>query len=142
MLDVVRMSQLRQLAKPFPQSVQMPAPGGFGGVYVPWSVKAEKLLATVGPFSWEIVQQITDADGTLTGLIGRLTVTVDGVTVSVDGVGDVERPDILANNGTRAKHAESDALSRAASKVGCGLHLWSGESYRLNRALDRNEADT
>lgn len=141
MLGVVPMKQLRQLAKPFPQSVQKPAPGGFGGVYVPWSVKAEKLLATVGPFSWEIVQQIHDADGTLTGVVGRLTATVDGQTVSVDGCGDVERPEILANNGTRAKHAESDALGRAMSKLGCGLHLWSAESYRLDRALERIEAD-
>lgn len=141
MLDVVPMKQLRQLAKPFPQSVQMPAPGGFGGVYVPWSVKAEKVLATLGPFSWEIVQQIHDADGTLTGLVGRLTVTVDDQTVSVDGVGDIERSDLVANNGTRAKHCESDAFSRAVSKLGCGLHLWSGSSYRLDRALDRVEAD-
>ncbi len=141
MLGFVPMKQLRQLAKPFPQSVQMPAPGGFGGVYVPWSVKAEKVLATLGPFSWEIVQQIHDADGTLTGLVGRLTVTVDGQTVSVDGCGDIERHDIVANNGTRAKHCESDAFSRAASKLGCGLHLWSGSSYRLDRALERMEAD-
>lgn len=139
MLDVVPMTeQLRKLAKPFPEVLQKAAPGGFGGTYVPWSIKVEKLLATVGPFSWEVVEYIHDPDGTLTGITGRLTVTVDGQQVTVDGCGDVERPEILANNGTRAKHAESDAIGRAASKLGLGLHLWSGEWFRLYAALGRD----
>ena len=128
--------QLQALAKPFPQSLVERAPGGFGD-YVTWSVKVEKLLATVGPFDWSIIREITDPDGTITGCIGQLSLTVDGVRVTVQGAGDVERPDILANNGTRLKHAESDALSRAASKVACGLSLWSQDKYRLDRALQR-----
>ena len=133
--------QLQQLAKPFPQSLIERAPGGFGD-YVKWSVKVEKLLATVGPFSWEIVREITDPDGTITGCVGRLTVQFeDGRIVTVDGAGDVERPEIIGSNGTRLKHAESDAIGRAASKLGLGLHLWSQASYRLDRALDRNEAN-
>jgi len=132
--------QLKALAKPFPQSVVERAPGGFGD-FVTWSVKVEKLLATVGPFSWRIVREITDPDGTITGCVGLLTLTIDGVAVEVEGAGDVERPDILRNNGTRLKHAESDALSRAASKVSCGLSLWSQERYRLDRALERKTGD-
>ena len=131
-------AQLKALAKPFPSSVVERAPGGFGD-FVTWSVKVEKLLASVGPFDWCILREITDPDGTITGCVGRLTLTIDGRTVSVEGAGDVERPDILANNGTRLKHAESDALSRAASKVSCGLSLWSQDKYRLDRALERNE---
>lgn len=131
--------QLQQLAKPFPDSLIERAPGGFGD-YVKWSVKVEKLLATVGPFTWELVREITDPDGTITGVVGRLTVEVDGRLVSVDGAGDVERPDILNNNGTRLKHAESDAIGRAASKLGVGLSLWSQDRYRLNHALNRQEA--
>ncbi len=131
-------AQLKALAKPFPSSLVERAPGGFGD-FVTWSVKVEKLLASVGPFDWCIVREITDPDGTITGCVGRLTLTIDGRTVSVEGAGDVERPDILANNGTRLKHAESDALSRAASKVSCGLSLWSQDKYRLDRALDRND---
>lgn len=131
-------AQLKALAKPFPSSLVERAPGGFGD-YVTWSVKVEKLLATVGPFSWRIVREITDPDGTITGCVGLLSLTIDGVAVEVEGAGDVERPDILANNGTRLKHAESDALSRAASKVSCGLSLWSQDKYRLDRALERNE---
>ena len=130
--------QLKALAKPFPSSLVERAPGGFGD-YVTWSVKVEKLLATVGPFSWRIVREITDPDGTITGCVGRLSLKVDDVLVEVEGAGDVERPDILANNGTRLKHAESDALSRAASKLGCGLSLWSQDKYRLDRALERND---
>jgi len=131
--------QLQQLAKPFPDSLIERAPGGFGD-YVKWSVKVEKLLATVGPFTWELVREITDPDGTITGVVGRLTVEVDGRLVSVDGAGDVERPDILSNNGTRLKHAESDAIGRAASKLGVALSLWSQSRYRLNHALNRQEA--
>jgi len=131
--------QLQQLAKPFPQSLIERAPGGFGD-YVKWSVKVEKLLATVGAFDWEIVREITDPDGTITGCVGRLTVEVDGRTVTVEGAGDVERPEIIGSNGTRLKHAESDAIGRAATKLGLGLHLWSQDRYRLDRALDRNEA--
>ena len=74
------MTELRELAKPFPSSLVERAPGGFGD-FVTWSVKVEKLLATVGPFDWCIVREITDPDGTITGAVGRLTVTVDGVTV-------------------------------------------------------------
>jgi hypothetical protein len=131
-------AQLKALAKPFPSSLVERAPGGFGD-YVTWSVKVEKLLASVGPFSWRIVREITDPDGTITGCVGLLSLNIDGVAVEVEGAGDVERPDILANNGTRLKHAESDALSRAASKVSCGLSLWSQDKYRLDRALERNE---
>ena len=131
--------QLQQLAKPFPDSLIERAPGGFGD-YVKWSVKVEKLLATVGPFTWELVREITDPDGTITGVVGRLTVEVDGRLVSVDGAGDVERPDILSNNGTRLKHAEADAIGRAASKLGVALSLWSQSRYRLNHALNRQEA--
>jgi len=131
-------AQLKALAKPFPSSLVERAPGGFGD-FVTWSVKVEKLLASVGPFDWCILREITDPDGTITGCVGRLTLTIDGRTVSVEGAGDVERPDILANNGTRLKHAESDALSRACSKAGVALSLWSQDKYRLDRALDRND---
>ena len=131
-------AQLKALAKPFPSSLVERAPGGFGD-FVTWSVKVEKLLASVGPFDWCIVREITDPDGTITGAVGRLTLTIDGRTVSIEGAGDVERPDILANNGTRLKHAESDALSRACSKAGVALSLWSQDKYRLDRALERND---
>jgi hypothetical protein len=132
--------QLQALARPFPTSLVERAPGGFGD-YVKWSVKVEKLLATLGPFTWEIVREIVEPDGTLSGCVGRLTVEIDGRTVSVDGAGDVERPELLNNNGTRLKHCESDALGRAAAKLGCGLSLWSQDRYRLDRALVSKAGD-
>ena len=98
-------------------------------------------MSQVGDIGTTIKATITDQDGTITGCVGRLTVEVDGRTVTVEGAGDVERPDIIGNNGTRLKHAESDAIGRAATKLGLGLHLWSQDRYRLDRALDRNEAD-
>tara|TARA_R110002020_G_scaffold474377_1_gene705529 strand:- start:3490 stop:3909 length:420 start_codon:yes stop_codon:yes gene_type:complete len=132
--------ELQQLAKKFPSALIQQNPNGFGD-YVKHSVVCEKLLAVIGPFTWEIVREITDADGTLSGCIGRLTCEIDGRTVSVDGAGDVERTEILSNNGTRLKHAESDALKRAAARLGCGTHLWSGVQYRLDRALAQKADD-
>ena len=115
------MTQLAQLAKRFPSSTirQVPVGGGVKADYVPASVVVEKLLAVCGPFSWHV-------RGTPDGhVIGSLTVTIDGREVTVEGVGE----------GSDLKSAESDALKRAARMCGVGLHLWSQDLYRLDRAL-------
>jgi hypothetical protein len=60
---------------------------------------------------------------------------VDGDFVTVTEVGDVEHPS--GNNGSNLKNASSDALKRCAMRLGCGLHLWSGENFYLDRALEK-----
>jgi len=51
--------------------------------------------------------------------VGKLTVEVDGKLVTVTSIGDVEHDQ--KNDGSNAKHAESDAFKRCAMKLGLGL---------------------
>ena len=121
------MSQLAALSKKFPPSTirQVPVGGGVTADYVPASVVIEKLLAILGPFSWHV-------RGTPDGhVVGALTLHIDGREVTVEGVGE----------GSDLKSAESDALKRAARMVGVGLHLWSQDLYRLDRALRETDDD-
>jgi hypothetical protein len=113
--------QLAALAKKFPASVihQVPVGGGKNADFVAASLCIEKVLAVCGPYSWS-VRVMGPAL-----VIGTLTVEIDGRTVSVDGVGA----------GGDEKVAESDAFKRAAKHIGVALHLWSGDDYRLDRAL-------
>ena len=128
--------QLAALAKPFPSSLIQKNPTGFGS-YVKHSVVVEKLLAVVGPFDFKIIREIRDADsGHICGVVGELSAEVDGRRVTVQDAGDCERPENWPHDGARLKDACSDALKRCAMRgLGVGLHLWSGDQYRLDRAL-------
>ena len=119
--------QLAALAKKFPPALvhSRTVGGGREADYVPASVVVEKLLATVGPIGWQVDVKLGDP----VVCIGSLTCEIDGRQVTVQGVGE----------DTDAKSAESDALKRAARMVGCGLHLWSQDDYRLDRALRTDE---
>jgi hypothetical protein len=148
--------QLRALARPFTRSQVKRKPGKGGGDYVEHNTVTERLLWIVGPFSTRIVEVIrgdvpewVDSKGkahppipnAVVGVILRLTVTIDGREVSVEGAGDVGSPHNWEHDGQRLKDAESDGIKRAAMRIGCGLHLWSQESYFLPQALD-HETDT
>lgn len=153
-------SQLAQLAKPFPDRLIHSNPSG-GGQYVKHSTVNEKLLATVGPFTWECVQVIRGyvperkpnpngksqraKEGTpemtaaVVGYIGRLTLTIDGRTVSIEETGDCEEPANWPHDGARLKDASSDAFKRCAMRAGVALHLWSQQEFILYHALTREE---
>lgn len=136
------MSQLADLARPYASHlVKEPAPGKYGN-YVSTHVVKQKLLAVLGPYSSEIVQTIRDGD-VITGCVLRLTCVVDGREVSVTGAGDVENPDTKKTNGARLKDAESDALKRAATHLGVGLHLYAKEptDFFLHEVLTKREAE-
>ena len=85
--------------------------------------------------------QIVDAvflglDSNGTGQYGnwyKYSLKVDGKEVTVTAIGDVENDQ--GNDGTNAKHAESDAFKRCAMKIGLGLHLWAGDEYYLDKKL-------
>ena len=132
------MSQLHELARPFPDSLVKQKPGKFAASYVEHSVISQRLLEVVGPHDFAVDRIITNSDGTLVGCTATLTVEVDGRTVSVTEVGDVEHPS--GNNASNLKNASSDALKRCAMRLGCGLHLWSQENYYLEKALAKREA--
>ena len=127
---------LYQLSRPFPEAMIVKKPGGkFQADYVAHGVITSRLLEVLGPFDWFIAKVITNADGIAVGCVGRLEVTVDGRPVVVEEVGDVEQAS--ANSATNLKMASSDALKRAAMRLGLGLHLWVGEHYYLDRALEK-----
>lgn len=131
------MSDLAELARPFPASYVKQKPGKFAADYVEHSLIVQRLLEVVGPYTFRVVETVTNADGTVTGCLAELSCVVDGREVSVVEVGDVEHPS--GNNGTNLKNAASDAIKRCAMRLGLGLHLWAQDSYYLDRALDRRE---
>ena len=131
------MSELAELARPFPSSLVKQKPGKFAASYVEHSVIVQRLLEVVGPFTFRVDELIRDADGTVSGCLASLEVTVDGREVVVREVGDVEHP--TSNAGQNAKSAASDALKRCAARLGLGLHLWAGDNYYLDKALAKRE---
>jgi len=128
---------LYQLARPFPDSMVVKKPGGkFQADYVAHGVITSRLLEVLGPFDWSIAKVITNPEGVAVGCIGRLEVVVDGRPVVIEEVGDCEQ--VSANSASNLKMASSDALKRAAMRLGLGLHLWVGEEhYYLHRALEK-----
>ena len=133
------MSQLRELSKPFPESLVKQKPGKFAAAFVSHADVGQRLLEVLGPYSFEVKQMITNPDGMVTGCLATLTCTIDGREVRIPEVGDVERPG--ESNGAAGKTASSDALKRCAMRLGVGLHLWSQDNYYLDRALDKREKD-
>ena len=147
------MSQLHALAKPFHGKYVQKAPQGKYGDYVSHSTINERLLQAVGPFTFELVQVVRGhaeeiktnkktyaarADAVV-GVVARLTVTIDGREVSIEEVGAEDSP-AMKGDGDNLKTSMSDALKRCAMRLGLGLHLWSGDLYFLDRALERDAA--
>ena len=118
--------QLEALAKRFPSSLVQQLPGkGWAADYVSWSSVQEKLLSVLGPVSWRTLDRWETS--TRVFVTVELVAAVDGDTVTVQATGEADGSDYLT--------AESRARCRAAALIGCGLHLWSGDLYRLDRAL-------
>lgn len=131
-------SQAARLAKPVPAAFvsQVPAGGGRKADYVSHAVITEILLAVVGPFTWE-VREVRDKTGAITGAFGTLRCEVDGRWVSITEVGDTTGQE--TSEGGALKNAASDALKRAAMRLGLGLSLWSGaDAYFLHRQLTKD----
>jgi len=99
----------------------------------------QRILEVLGPHSFEVKREITNADGVVTGCLAALSVTVDGMPVVVMEVGDVEHPS--SNNAANLKNAASDAYKRCAMRLGVGLHLWAGDNYYLDKALEKRGQD-
>jgi hypothetical protein len=132
--------QLYELSRPFPQSLVKQKPGKFAASYVEHSVVVQRLLEVVGPFTFRVDELIRDADGVVCGCLASLEVVIDGTPVVIREVGDVEHPQ-TGNAGGNAKSAASDAMKRCAARLGVGLHLWSGDNYYLDKALEKRQAN-
>ena len=152
------MTQLHDLAKPFPARVVHDNPSG-GGSYVAHHLYVQRLLIHLGGYSFERVDIIRGAvagkppnpngssqrakDGTpdledaVVGVVCRLTVEVDGRTMVIEDVGDCESPHNWPHDGARMKDAMSDALKRCCARIGLGTHLYarSPDEYVLSRVL-------
>ena len=133
------MTQLQQLAEPFPPGLIKAPPKGKYGEYVPHSAVTERLLAVVGPFGTRIAEVIYDYDYNVVGCILELAVNIDGERVYVQEAGDADNPGGRKNNGALLKDASSDAIKRCAMRLGLGLHLWSQADYFLDDMLGDDE---
>ena len=143
---------LYNLSRPVPKKFIKPAPVGKFGTFVPHYVVTQILLANVGPFDWELVQilrgdstgKIKGREVTVTnvivGAVYRLTCYVDGSRVQIEEVGELDAY-TKGNDGARLKHASSDALKRAAMRLGVAIQLWckTGDEHFLPEFL-RDEA--
>jgi len=125
--------QLIRLAKKFPDKlVSQIKKGTHTEDYVNHSVIAQRLLQVVGPFDWDV--DVIYSEGKPVACKGTLKVTIDGKEVSVAGIG-TDQNNKGKDDGDIIKEMESDALKRAASKVGVGLHLWAQKQYFLSTQL-------
>ena len=132
-MDEKKPIQLIRLAKKFPEKlVSQIKKGTHTEDYVSHSVVAQRLLQVVGPFDWDV--DVIYSDGIPVACKGTLKVTGDGREVSVAGIG-TDQNNKGKDNGDIIKEMESDALKRAASKVGVGLHLWAQKQYFLSAQL-------
>jgi len=130
------MSDLSELARKFPDSLVKQKPGKFAASYVEHSVIVQRLLEVVGPFNFTVDKLITEPDGKVSGCFATLECWIDGDFITITEVGDVEN---LNNqtNGAAGKMAASDALKRCCARIGLGTHLWSGDNYYLDKALEK-----
>lgn len=137
--------QITVLARPFPDRLVHQNPSGGGrGDYVSHSAVTEKLLAVLGGYSYEVVEVFRgkvkgkdELGEVVVGCLGHLTVRVDGQVYDITEVGDCEMPGNWPHDGARLKDASSDAIKRAAARLGLGLHLWAQQDYFLDGFLDK-----
>ena len=132
------MSDLFNLSRPFQARFIQEKPGSFKASYVPHSTVVEHLLGILGPFNQEVKEMIRNSEGQIEGAIVRFTFTIDGEVVVIEEAGAVERK--APNAGEAMKDCISDAVKRAASRIGLGTHLWS-DQYILHDVLSRREEE-
>ncbi len=149
---------LYTLSLPVPRKYIKPAPQGKFGSFVPHQVVTQMLLATVGPFDWELVQllkgdssgvikrgkpdeRLIELEDVIVGAVYRLTCYIDDTRVRIEEVGETDAY-LKSNEGARLKHASSDALKRCAMRLGVAIQLWckTGEEHLLPRVL-KDEAE-
>lgn len=131
------MSDLLKLSQPFQARFIQEKPGSFKASYVKHATVVEHILGIIGPFDQEVSEIIRNADGQVEGAIVRFTFSIDGEKVVIEEAGAIERK--TPNAGEAMKDCISDAVKRAASRIGLGTHLWSGEDYILHDVLNNRE---
>ncbi len=118
--------EIRDAAVPFPKGlIRQVDKGGGEADYVSWYHYVQRLLGTLGSYSWS-VSNVAPLGDTGWMVVGRLH------------FGDDEWYDGVGTDAKDPKAAESDAFKRAASKAGYGLHLWAGADYWLEAQLEKD----
>lgn len=126
-----------ELCRPFPKKYVHD--DGRGNAYVPHHVVEQRLVHIFGvPPKTEILREIMDPDGKLTGVVMRMTVPGPVFNFEVEEVGEADNPQ-AKTNGAKAKSAMSDAYKRCAMRLGLGLHLWAQDDYFLFDAIAKKE---
>ena len=125
--------QLIRLARKFPeQLISQIKKGTHTEDYVNHSVISQRLLQICGAYDWDT--EVIYSENVPVAIKGTLALEIDGQEVMVSGIGS-DQGNQNKNIGDKLKEMESDALKRAASKVGCGLHLWAQNQYFLYTQL-------
>ena len=146
---------LYELTRAIPARFIKPPPQGKYGHYVPHYIIEQAILATVGPYQWELVEILRGPtsgfvkgeersfDDVIVGAVYRMTLTIDGQPVSVEEPGECGEAYTASSDGARLKKASSDAFKRCAMRFGVGLHLWckTPAEYFVNGLL-RTDLDT
>lgn len=124
-------TQREQLEAEFPaEQLDQISKGGHRMTYVPVHEVIQRLNDVLGPhWSWKVTKiwrDERDPDWVLA--YGDLTATIDGDTVTVSGAGGVkvsrtQTGQEIVDLGDEFKGADSDALKKAAQRIGVGLYL-------------------
>ena len=117
--------------------IEKPPPGRYGH-YVPHFVISQILLATVGPYNFEVKEilyghadEVKGKDKTwpsqpnvIVGAVCTLSCSIYYQPVTIEEVGSIHQAAKEPSDGDRLKKATSDALKRCAMRLGLGVHLW------------------
>ena len=138
------MTQLHELARPFPPEYVKAPPQGKHGDYVPHHIVGQRALQIVGPHSFQVTEPIRGyaeeikgnnktwpaREDAIVGCLATLSVTIDDTEVYVTEVGTEDTP-AMNHDAENLKRAASDAYKRCWMRLGLGLHLWAGADYFL-----------
>ena len=144
----------KELAQPFPERYVKRAPQGKHGSYINHADITQRLLAVVGPYSFEVKEVIRgyapQIEGqnkifearhdAVLGVTASLTI-IDkmGTRYTITEVGTEDNP-AMSHDAENLKSATSDAFKRCAMRLGLGLQLWAKEGYHLPVQLAQREA--
>jgi len=144
---------MQELAHPFPDQYVKRAPQGKHGTYINHADITQRLLAVVGPYSFEVKEVIRGfapeivgqnktfpaREGAVLGVTASLTIRDKfDREFTITEVGTEDQP-AMSHDAENLKSATSEAFKRSAIRLGLGLQLWAKEGYHLPVQLRQHE---
>lgn len=126
--DADTLALLKVLSTPIPNSFVHKMRGSD---YVSHAVVTQRLLALLGPFDQEVLEVFYNNENRIEGAVVRFTFNINGRRVQITEAGssdaelETKKGVPVHNMGNLIKLCISDALKRAAMRIGVGLNLWS-----------------